>query len=210
MPAGNCIKYSRAPSCGHPTLWTPHCCGHFSVRPVCFPSVDISLLWTLLVQPSGVHIPIGHYFMVAICFWEATFSYKSYHLSDCYRLHISCKNNIGKAQNNQTDLSDWYQLYISCKINIEISITLSKRYEIFRSIFYKTDDGYSCNHAKWVTEPMWQNWGKLQVKLEFSIQNSETGVLPGGRFYCIAFQLYLNQTMQPILIDRHSYICCSD
>ncbi len=23
-------------------------------------------------------------FMMAICFWEATFSYKSYHLSDCY------------------------------------------------------------------------------------------------------------------------------
>ncbi len=44
-------------------------------------------------------------FMMAICFWEAIFSYKSYHLSDCYRL------------------------YISCKINIEMSITLSNRYE---------------------------------------------------------------------------------
>ncbi len=27
-------------------------------------------------------------FMMAICFWEATFGYKSYHLSDCYRLYI--------------------------------------------------------------------------------------------------------------------------
>ena len=88
-------------------------------------------------------------FMMVICFWEATFSYKSYHLSDCYRLYISCKNNIGKALNYQTDLSDWYQLYISCKIYIEISITLSNRYEPIRSIFYKTDDGHSCNHADW-------------------------------------------------------------
>ncbi len=89
-------------------------------------------------------------FIMAICFWGATFSYKSYHLSDFYRLYISCKNNIGKALNYQTDLSDWYQLYINCKINIEISITLSTRYETIRSINYKTDDGYSCNHAEWV------------------------------------------------------------
>ncbi len=68
---------------------------------------------------------------MAICFWEATFSYKSYHLSDCYWLYISCKNNI------------------SCKINIEISITLSNQYETIRSILHKTDDGYSCNHAEW-------------------------------------------------------------
>ncbi len=61
--------------------------------------------------------------MMAICFWEATFGNKSYHLPDCYRLYISCKNNIRKALNYQTDLSDWYQLYISCKINIETPIT---------------------------------------------------------------------------------------
>ncbi len=87
--------------------------------------------------------------MMAICFWEATFDYKSYHLSDCYRLYISisCKNNIRKALKYQIDLSDWYQLYISCKINIETPITLSNRYE--RSIFFMTDDGYSCNHAEW-------------------------------------------------------------
>ncbi len=53
--------------------------------------------------------------MMAICFWEATFSYKGYDLSDRYRLYISCKNNIGKALNYQTDLSDWNQLYISGK-----------------------------------------------------------------------------------------------
>ncbi len=88
--------------------------------------------------------------MMAICFWEETFSYKSYHLSDCYWLYISCKNNIGKALNYQINLSDWFQLYISCKINSEISITLSNRYETIRSLFYKTDDGYSCNHAEWV------------------------------------------------------------
>ena len=87
--------------------------------------------------------------MMAICFWEATFSYKSYHLSDCYWLYISCKNNIGKASNYQTDLSDWYQLYISWKINNEIiSITLPNRYETIGSIFYRTDDGYSCNHVE--------------------------------------------------------------
>ena len=67
-------------------------------------------------------------FIIAKCFWEATFSYESYHLSACY------------------------QLYISCKINIEISISLSNRYETIRSIHYKTDDGYSCNHAERVTE----------------------------------------------------------
>ncbi len=56
-----------------PRLWKPHCCGHFSVWPVCFLclilaegvlqyirstqcSVDISILWTLFVRPSGVHI----------------------------------------------------------------------------------------------------------------------------------------------------------
>ncbi len=88
-------------------------------------------------------------FIIAICFWEATFGYKSYHLSDCYRLYISCKNNRGKTLNYQTDLSDWYQLYISCKINIEISITLSNWNETIRSINYKTDDSYSCNHAEW-------------------------------------------------------------
>ena len=78
-------------------------------------------------QPKWVfrhtwHIKIGrsHWaFMMAICFWEATFSYKSYDLSDCYRLYISCKNNIGKALIYQINLSDWYQLYISCKNNIE-------------------------------------------------------------------------------------------
>ncbi len=57
----------------------------------------------------------------ALFFWEATFSYKS---SDCYRLYVSCKNNIGKALNYQTYLSDWYQLYISCKNNIETAIQL--------------------------------------------------------------------------------------
>ena len=88
-------------------------------------------------------------FIMAICFWEATFRYKSYHHFDCYQLYISCKNNIGKALNYQTDLSDWYQLYISYKINIEISITLSNRYETIRSINCKTDDGYCCNHAQW-------------------------------------------------------------
>ena len=89
-------------------------------------------------------------FMMAICFWEATFGYKSYHLSDCYRLYISCKNNIRKALKYQTDLSDWYQLYISCKTNIETPITLSNRYEtISRNIFLTIDDGYSCNHAEW-------------------------------------------------------------
>ncbi len=79
-------------------------------------------------------------FMMAIyiCFWEATFGYKSYHLSDCYQLYISCKNNIRKAWNYQTDLSDLYQLYISCKINIETPITLSNRYETIRSIFFTT------------------------------------------------------------------------
>ncbi len=51
--------------------------------------------------------------MVETCFWEATFSYKSYDLSDCYRLYTSCKNNVGKALNHQTDLSDRYQLYIA-------------------------------------------------------------------------------------------------
>ncbi len=56
---------------------------------------------------------------------------------------------MGNALNYQTDLSDCYQLYIRCKINIEISIALSNRYETIRSIFYKTDDGYSCNHAEW-------------------------------------------------------------
>ena len=75
--------------------------------------------------------------MMAICFWEATFIYKSYHLSDCYQLYmyISCKNNIRKGLNYQIDLSDWYQLYISCEINIETPITLSNRYETIRSIF---------------------------------------------------------------------------
>ncbi len=72
---------------------------------------------------------------MAICFWEATFSNKSYHLSDCYRLYISCETIIGKALNYQIDLSDWYQLYISCEINIETPITLSNRYETIRSIF---------------------------------------------------------------------------
>ena len=60
-----------------------------------------------------------------ICFWEATFSYKSNDLSDCYQLYISCKNNIGKALNYQTNLSDWYQLSIhaiSWKNNIETAI----------------------------------------------------------------------------------------
>ncbi len=57
--------------------------------------------------------------MMAICFWEATFSYKSYDLSDCYRLYISWKNNIGKALNYQTDLSDWYQLCISYKLTLK-------------------------------------------------------------------------------------------
>ncbi len=61
-------------------------------------------------------------FMIAICFWEASFSYKSYDLSYCYRLYISSKNNIGKALNYHADLSDLYQLYISCKNNIETSI----------------------------------------------------------------------------------------
>ena len=89
--------------------------------------------------------------MMAVCFWEATFGY---HLSDCYRLYISCKNKIGKALNYQTDLSD--QLYISCKINIEIPITLSNRYETIRSIFFTTDDGYSWNHAKWVVQTLEQ------------------------------------------------------
>ncbi len=113
------------------------------------------------IQPRHMHIGLfkicsqctkhSHWaFITAICFWEATFSYKSYHLSDCYRLYIRCKNNIGKTLNYQTELSDWYQLYISCKIKIEISITLSNRYETIRSINYKTDDGYSCNHAEWV------------------------------------------------------------
>ncbi len=85
--------------------------------------------------------------MMAKCFWEATFSY----LSDCIRLYISCKNNIGKVLNYQVDLSDWYQLYISYKISIETPITLSNRYEMIRSIyiFNKTADGYSCNHAEW-------------------------------------------------------------
>ncbi len=78
--------------------------------------------------------------MMALCFWEATFGYKS-------------KNNIRKALNYQTDLSDWFQLYISCKINIETPITLSNRYETIRSIFFATDDGYSCNHAELV-EPI--------------------------------------------------------
>ena len=64
-------------------------------------------------HPSAFYCPAHWAFMMAICFWdsEATFSYKS-HLSDCYRLYIGCKNNIGKALNYQTDLSDWYQLYI--------------------------------------------------------------------------------------------------
>ncbi len=88
-------------------------------------------------------------FMMAICFWEATFGYKSYHLSDCYRLYISCKNNIRKTLNYQTELSDWYQLYISCKIKIETPITLSNRYETIRSIYFTTNEGYSCNHAEW-------------------------------------------------------------
>ena len=84
---------------------------------------------------------MGHWaFMMAICFWEATFGYKSNHLSDCCRLYISGKNNTGKALNYQTDLSDWYQLFISCKINIETPITLSNRYETIRSIFFTTDD----------------------------------------------------------------------
>ncbi len=47
--------------------------------------------------------------MMAICFWEATFSYQSYDLSGCFRLYISCKNNIGKALNYQSHLCDWYQ-----------------------------------------------------------------------------------------------------
>ncbi len=46
--------------------------------------------------------------------WEATFSYKSYDLSDCNRLYISCKKQY-IALNYRTNLSDWYQLYISCK-----------------------------------------------------------------------------------------------
>ncbi len=87
---------------------------------------------------------------MAICFWEATFGCKRYHLSDCYRLYNSCKNNIRNPLNYQIDLSDWYQLYIGCKINIETPITLSNRYETIRRIFFTTDDGYSCNHAEWV------------------------------------------------------------
>ncbi len=73
-------------------------------------------------------------FIMAICFWEATFGYKSYHLSDCYRLYISCKNNIGKALNYQTDLSDWYQLNISCKIKVLVN-TLTLKYPLL----YPTD-----------------------------------------------------------------------
>ena len=103
--------------------------------------------------------------MMAVCFWEATFGYKSYHFSDCYRLYISCKNNKGKALNYQTDLSDWYQLYISCKINIEIPITLSNWYETIRSIFFMTDDGYSCNHADWVVYVWWKMHLHRDVRL---------------------------------------------
>ncbi len=70
------------------------------------------------LMPSPGAVP-NWAFMMAICFWEGTLSYKGYDLSDCYRLYISCRNNIGKALNYQTDLSDWYRLYISCKNNIE-------------------------------------------------------------------------------------------
>ncbi len=121
--------------------------------------------------------------MTAICFWEATFSYKSYHLSDCYRLYISCKNNIGKALDYQANLSDWYQLDISCKINIEISITLSNRYETIRSIFYKTDDGYSCNHAEWVVTT-WVD-GKPYLLTSRSIFRKENVIV----LYFFQFQL---------------------
>ena len=34
-------------------------------------------------------------------------------------------------------------------LNIETPITLSNRYETIRSIFFTTDDSYSCNHAEW-------------------------------------------------------------
>ena len=90
-------------------------------------------------------------FMMAICFCEATFSYKSYDLSDSYRLYISFKNNIGKALNCHTNLSDWYQLYISCKNNIETAITYPTDMKPWEAYFIRllTD---SCNHAEWVLE----------------------------------------------------------
>ncbi len=53
-----------------------------------------TFLVVLRRQVDWSQVRILHWeFMMAICFWEATFSYKSYDLSDCYRLYISCKNN---------------------------------------------------------------------------------------------------------------------
>ncbi len=42
--------------------------------------------------------------MMAICFWEATFNYKSYDLSDWYQFYISCKNNIETAITYPTNM----------------------------------------------------------------------------------------------------------
>ncbi len=120
--------------------------GNFNVKISCiFTYSQISFIFAQIDSNTATRYlsckirPLWHVshwaFMMAICFWEATFGYKSYHLSDCYQLYISCKNNIRKALNYQTDLSWWYQLYISCKINIETPITLSNRYETIRSIF---------------------------------------------------------------------------
>ena len=54
------------------------------------------------------YMPTAHWaFMMAICFREATFSYKSYDLSDYYRLYIRCKNNIWLIQLQPCQVSDY-------------------------------------------------------------------------------------------------------
>ncbi len=51
--------------------------------------IYIYINFPLCIYPLGIYL--GFYLFMAMCFWEATFGYKSYHLSDCYRLYISCK-----------------------------------------------------------------------------------------------------------------------
>ncbi len=70
-------------------------------------------------------------FMMAICFWEATFIYKCYHLSDCYRLYISCKTIKEKPR----IIKLIFQTGISCISVAKITLKQPSRYPTIRSIF---------------------------------------------------------------------------
>ena len=68
-------------------------------------SLDLQIFLFIKTNIQVGNLPLGIY--------GGNIIYKSYDLSDSYRLYISCKNNIGKALNYQIDLSDWCQLYIT-------------------------------------------------------------------------------------------------